>query len=302
GQQLLATERFGDVVVRTRLQPRDGVPKTVTCGQDHHRDVHPRTTDASQYVEPVGVGQTEVQEHELETTGDRVVDRLTAGADDGRGEPVGVQALADERRDTFLVLDDEDSTHACSLPEMGAGMTRVNVEPAPGADRRSTRPRCPSAMARTMARPRPAPDVPLVVSSPREKRAKTRPCSSGGIPGPWSVTQNNASPSRTVEPTRTVSPGSVCRTAFAASCTMAWVMRCGSSRHVCSPTDSRRQARSPSPRSLASMSLVSSARDTSWRWMKSGCRALASSMRSSTIRPMRSSSSVTRRITSWRSW
>ena len=74
-----------------------------------------------------------------------------------------------------------------------------------------TDPPCASAVDRTMASPRPAPSVPALsspararASSRRANRLKTRSASSGGIPGPSSVTVSTAHPpsSRTDTHTR----------------------------------------------------------------------------------------------------
>ena len=70
--------------------------------------------------------------------------------------------------------------------DRAAGSSTVNVHPAPGADRTSTRPPCASAMRLTVASPRPMPGWRLF--GPRTYGSNTCSPSSGGRPGPLSST------------------------------------------------------------------------------------------------------------------
>src|SRR5690606_4113987 len=146
------------------------------------------------------VGQAEVEDDEVDVAARRVVERLAAGPDHERRVARGAQALGDERGDALRVLDDEDLAHAASSGSArGAGRrgiattTRAPV-PDSGAST-CARPPWAAAIAATIGRPRPEPSTPRPLV-PRANRSKTRSASSGGTPGPSSVTLRSSVPSR----------------------------------------------------------------------------------------------------------
>nr|WP_232070893.1 hypothetical protein [Phytohabitans flavus] len=145
------------------------------------------------------------------------------------------------------------------------------------------------------------PSVRARPSRPRAKRAKIRSRSSGSIPGPVSRTASSTRPCSALADSSIRSSAPVNWTAFWASCMSAWVSRCRSAKIVTSATSPSRQSRSPRATALAYTSCIISAMSTRSSWRKSGCSARASMSRSSTIRFIRSSSSVTSATVSARS-
>ncbi len=69
------------------------------------------------------------------------------------------------------------------------GNVQVTVVPCPTADLMSTAPPCRCTNERTIERPRPAPRC-CEPSEWLSNRSNTRGVISGGMPGPWSVTEN----------------------------------------------------------------------------------------------------------------
>ncbi len=83
----------------------------------------------------------------------------------------------------------------------GSGMIMVKVEPRPASLTSWTVPWCASAMAETMASPRPAPVSPLPAGRPaRANRSKIRRWSGSAMPTPSSRTQIRSAPSATAAP------------------------------------------------------------------------------------------------------
>src|SRR5437868_4098312 len=78
--------------------------------------------EMSQHVEAVHVGESEVEDHEIAPGGG--VECSTAGALDVHLEPARAKALADEGRDAFLVLDDEDLHRGTSIEKTVSAPSR----------------------------------------------------------------------------------------------------------------------------------------------------------------------------------
>src|SRR5690606_6449202 len=141
----------------------------VTGREDDDRDVDPVPAQASQHFEAVQARQPHVEDEQVEGTGRGQRPRLATVTGDRRAVTTGPQALVDEARQLLVVLGDEDGAHGPSgpsaVPGCGpsdpacspTGRTRAKTAPRPGSPPTSTRPPCPSAMARTIASPRPAP-------------------------------------------------------------------------------------------------------------------------------------------------
>ena len=169
--------------------------------------------------------------------------------------------------------------------EDGAGLRAVSS---------STRPWCASAIAFTIARPRPAPSErpgPPPLPEPLEDR---RLLVHGGIPGPVVAdpeprlaARRRASRSRSVDPSRCSARRS--RRAAPSPASAAG----GRRRSTPCPRTSSTHSRFASAAAFASSASVSTPTSTVSSARKSGSSRRASRRRSSTIRPIRSSSSVT---------
>ena len=102
----------------------------VPRGEDDDRDRAALGAQLAQHLESVHSGQTDVEDHQIEPAGHRVVVGRRSVLDDGHGEPVGGQTFLDKRRDPRLVLGDQDAGHGSSKP---AGIMTVNLA-APGRE------------------------------------------------------------------------------------------------------------------------------------------------------------------------
>ena len=232
-------------------------------------------------------GQPDVEHHQVEPAGHRVVVGRRSVGDDGGGEPVGRAALLDERRRS--AARPRRSGCGSSRPPRLAGIDDreggaaaghavqqhlAAVRDGDGADDRQPE---PGAVARGG---RAAP--------PRANRSKIRVRSAASTPGPVSATQNRSQPPASWEPTPIQSPASVWRQALSASATSAWVIRCGSSRRVDSGGGLERQVAVAEPREASrTTSPVSSRESTRAGCRNDGCSARASSSRSETMRFIR---------------
>src|SRR5439155_8172216 len=92
-----------------------------------------------------------------------------------------------------VVLDEHDPSHPAQAstgrPFAASGITTWKVEPRPTTLSAHTRPPCIVTICRTIARPRPVPWMPRVLSdSTREERSQIVSSMSSGIPMPWSRT------------------------------------------------------------------------------------------------------------------
>ena len=91
---------------------RGSVGGVATGGDHDHRDLLITLLEASQHVETVDVGKTEVEKLEVDTTRRHPLERGIT-----RGNPLDIvplpgKGLADERRDQRVVLDDQYVRHA----------------------------------------------------------------------------------------------------------------------------------------------------------------------------------------------
>ena len=99
-EQLVEPERFGHVVIRPALQPGDGVGRRAPRGEHDHRHPVAGRPQPVQHGEPVHAGQPDIKDDQVELPGHRVVIPGDAVGHHRRSEPVGPQALGDERGDT----------------------------------------------------------------------------------------------------------------------------------------------------------------------------------------------------------
>jgi hypothetical protein len=111
GQDLLERERLGDVVVGAALQAGHGVADAVAGGEDDHRDVDPGLAEPPEHGEPVHLGQSDVEDEQVELAAAGVVVGGLPVGHRGRGEAVAAQPLLEEGRDPPLVLGDEHAVH-----------------------------------------------------------------------------------------------------------------------------------------------------------------------------------------------
>ncbi len=76
--QLRQVERLGEVVVRADVESLDAVFERVARGEHHHRDARTAPAQAPQDLEPVELGQAEIENHEVVVLRGQHVVRLVA--------------------------------------------------------------------------------------------------------------------------------------------------------------------------------------------------------------------------------
>ena len=112
GQQLGQPERLGDVVVGAGVQADDGVHLVGPGGQDQHRQTRLGLPEPAADLEPVHLGQAEVEHHEL---------HLPGGGDGQGAGPVGLhldlvalpaQRAGERFTDRGIVLGKQHGRHA----------------------------------------------------------------------------------------------------------------------------------------------------------------------------------------------
>jgi hypothetical protein len=104
--QLRYAERFGQVVVGAGVERGDLFVLLRARGQDDHRNLRP-AAQLADHVEAVGVGQPEVDDHEIGLARRRVDQPLLARLRVEYGDAV-LERGAHEAADLFLVLDQDD--------------------------------------------------------------------------------------------------------------------------------------------------------------------------------------------------
>src|SRR5918996_5140116 len=157
-QKLLEPEGLGDVVVPARIQPLHLVVEIVASGEDDHRKAEASVPQLAEHRQAVDVRKTQVEHDEVELAIVGESPRGIAVRGHLRRVSVRAQPLLQEAGESCLVLDDQDPAHAISsVGCCSTGTTTSNRAPEPGSLLSSTRPPCASAIARTMASPRPTP-------------------------------------------------------------------------------------------------------------------------------------------------
>src|SRR5262245_41378355 len=175
-RELVDRERLRDVVACPHVQASDSFLHVATRGQDHHRDPRPSLADGAQDVQPVDVGESEIQHDHAHVVGHRVR-HLAAGRHATDLEAPGAQALLDERGDAVLVLDEQNRQR---------GIRIQNVAPLPGWFSTPASPPWPRAMLLTTASPSPEPRD----AGPCTKRSNASSSCPLFNPSPWSSTAN----------------------------------------------------------------------------------------------------------------
>ena len=106
--ELTEPERLDDVVVRAELEPDDAVDLVAARGDDDDRHVRLGTQLAAQ-VEPVEVGQTEIEQDDVRPRAILVeaVERAAPRVAVADGEPLSLEAPDERDRDVVVVFDQE---------------------------------------------------------------------------------------------------------------------------------------------------------------------------------------------------
>ena len=121
--------------------------------------VHSRS--ARRHLDPVAVGQQEVDDGGVRRMQRREVERLLRRGRGHRLEPGVAQDDAQRPQDLRLVVDDEHATarraHPTGAGTGAVGNSTTNVVPCPGSDSTAIVPPFASTKPRAIARPRPDP-------------------------------------------------------------------------------------------------------------------------------------------------
>ena len=105
--ELTRRERLRDVVVRPELEPGHAIDLLVARREHHHRQGRGRA-DRPADVEPVRVGQLEIEDRETDVVALELGQPLGPAGRPDDAEPVPLQVGADEGGDVLLVLDEQD--------------------------------------------------------------------------------------------------------------------------------------------------------------------------------------------------
>ena len=106
GQQLGGAEGLGQIVVGPLVQCRYLVPLVRAGGDHHHRQAGP-APQLPEDVQPVHVGQAQIQNHQIRAVGGDHGKPLRPGAGLDGLIALAVQHGGDELGDALLVLDDQ---------------------------------------------------------------------------------------------------------------------------------------------------------------------------------------------------
>src|SRR5690606_26231394 len=164
-QQLLEPERLGHVVVGASLQAGNRDMDAGAGGEDDHGQTHAPASHLGLDFVSVHEGETEVEDDQVACGVAGGVGGGAAVLDDQGRVAGGLEPLLQEGGDAGFVLCDQDSGHVSSSNGT-AGSSMVNLV-RPGLESSPTVPPCPSTMARTIARPSPAPVALRRDGSPR---------------------------------------------------------------------------------------------------------------------------------------
>jgi hypothetical protein len=108
GLQLARLERLGEVVVGADLQPDHAVHRLAAGGQ--HQDRHVAgAAQAAAEVEPVGVGQHEVEDHRVEALAPQPCLAVARRAGKGQAKARPAKIVGDHPGEAFVVIDHQDA-------------------------------------------------------------------------------------------------------------------------------------------------------------------------------------------------
>ena len=126
------TERLDDVVVRTEGQAVDAVGHRAAGAE--HDDGHGvrRRARSREHVEPVDVGQPEIQQDEVDVADGEQMERLGSAAGGEHAVTGALEVATQDVADVAVVLDDEHRAHAHHPPTWNVERngTRVVLHPA----------------------------------------------------------------------------------------------------------------------------------------------------------------------------
>ncbi len=106
-QQFLEAERLGQIVVGAEVEALDAVLDRVARAEDHHRFVEAGLAPFAQQVEPVAVGQAQVEHDGVVTGFAQGIARLAAGRCPGCGIAALGQPLLQELTQAAFILHDQ---------------------------------------------------------------------------------------------------------------------------------------------------------------------------------------------------
>ena len=151
GQQLLEREWLRQVVIGPEVEALDPVIHPPPGAQHQDRNRGAPLAQALQHVQPVQVGQAEIEDHHTDVRVHGPPKRIAPGAHPLDAVAVRAEPFHQERGDALLVLDDE---------QLHWGIRIQNVAPSPGRLPTPASPPCALAIPRTMASPSPVPPEP----------------------------------------------------------------------------------------------------------------------------------------------
>src|SRR6476659_3877111 len=194
-QQLLHTERLGDIVVRTGVKGIHLGRAVHPAGENHNGHLRPLTKRADD-INAIDVRQAEIEDDQVWMSVGCCLEGAPTGSGGDDGVLPRVQVDSQGAQDLRLVIDDQDTSHdrsnaVCAGSGMGrvtAGSEIVMVSPPPGVPSGLRVPDMASISPRDKARPRPTPLV-LSRSPSRWNGWKIWFQSASGIPGPQSMTR-----------------------------------------------------------------------------------------------------------------
>ena len=135
--QLAGTERLDDVVIRAQLEPKHPVHLRPSGGNHDHRDPFRDRVAAKPLadLEPVQIGQHEVEKHQIRPLRPRDLQSLAGCAGTHRFHPGSPQLLHQHLQDIGLVIDHEDLCHGrqpcCGLGSQTCHLGYITVTCSP---------------------------------------------------------------------------------------------------------------------------------------------------------------------------
>jgi hypothetical protein len=197
-EELHDPERLGDVVVGAGPEAAHLVDLLAARGEHDHRDVAAGGAHRGEHRVAVGVGQHQVEDHEVGRVGARGADALGPGVREPRLVPFDLEVHAQGECEIAFVLDDQDARHEpCPASDTtgGAGRSEAGVGaaasatttrvPPSGASSIQTRPPIALTRSRTTASPIPVPcgpDVPAGASRTNAWNTRSRSAAGNARP------------------------------------------------------------------------------------------------------------------------
>jgi hypothetical protein len=152
GEQFLEGEGLGEIIVRPRHEAVQLVAQAAARGEHHHGQARRMAAQRAAQIEPVHVGQAEIEQHHAERLGVDAGEHLRALAMPGDAVAPRGQPARHEASDADIVLDQQD-VHAA----LSTGSVIAIVQPPPGSLAAAIVPPCCSTTQRASARPSPVP-------------------------------------------------------------------------------------------------------------------------------------------------